>query len=154
MKAEIIIDDQWYDNHEEMSLAHHLIDLENDALDRFFNGDMSGYRNLWSKKSFTYFDANTVKRVGSLDRMDTFLNNLEGFMHADSYRFESPRVQFSDDHTMGILTYQLFADTNIANLCYNVVEVFQKEDHGWHVVHSTWSFIKPMNIDWAHFRKI
>lgn len=41
---------------EEQALANYLIGLEKAALDRWFNGDTSGYRELWSKHSFTYFD--------------------------------------------------------------------------------------------------
>ena len=63
-------------------------------------------------------------------------------MHSDKYEIVDPRVQFGVD--MGILTYQLFADTNFVYMEYNVIEVFQKESDGvWRVVHSTWDKIKP-----------
>lgn len=63
MKVNITIPDKWYDREGEKNLAYQLIDLENDALARFFDVDMSGYRKLWSSRNFTYFDANTVKPV-------------------------------------------------------------------------------------------
>ena len=47
----------WYKDENEQRLAEHIIRLEESALEKFFNGDMSGYRKLWSKRSFTYFDA-------------------------------------------------------------------------------------------------
>ena len=46
---------------------------------------------------------------------------------------------------MAVLTYQLFAKTNRIDMEYNVIEVFQKEDDNWRVIHSTWSFIRPMD---------
>ena len=56
------------------------------------------------------------------------------------------RNQFGVD--MGILTYQLFADTNFIKMEYNVIEVFQKESDGvWRVVHSTWDKIRPQGKD-------
>lgn len=39
----------------------------------------------------------------------------------------------------------LFADTNLIDMEYNRIEVCQKEEDGvWRVIHSTWSFIRPM----------
>lgn len=82
--------------------------------------------------------------------MDPFLNGLEGNLHSDEHRFVSPRVQLGKD--MAVLTFQLFAKVNmpIKSIEYNCVEVFQKEDNGeWHVIHSTWSFIRPMDKDFC-----
>lgn len=40
---------------EQRQLADHLIGLERSALDKWFKGDTSGYANLWSQYSFTYY---------------------------------------------------------------------------------------------------
>lgn len=133
-----------YDSKEQEALAQHIIGLEKSAIDKFFNGDMSGYRHLWSKNSFSYFDALTKERVEKFSDMLTFLDNLEGKLKASDYQILSPRVQFGVD--MAILTFQLFAHTNFSNIEYNCIEVFQKEADGeWHVIHSTWSTIRPMD---------
>jgi len=132
---------------EQKALADHLISLERAALDKWFNGDMSGYRELWSRRSFTYFDAGHTERVEDHDTIDAFLDGLEGKLHADTYELRSPRVQFGTD--MALLTYQLFADTNLIDMKYNCVELFQKEGSEWHVIHSTWSFIRPMDVDFG-----
>lgn len=143
--------EQYYTT-EESALAELIINLEKSALDKFFNGDMSGYRDLWSKHSFTYFDAVVTERVESYAGIEGFLNTIEGKLHADKYDFRSPRVQFGLD--MAVLTFQLFAKTNINDLQYNCVEVFQKETNGeWHVIQSTWSFIRPMDINFNSFKK-
>ena len=138
---------------EERALVEHIINLEKLAIDKFFIGDMSGYRNLWSERSFTYFDAITAKRVESLGELKDFLDNLEGKIHSDDYEFLVPRVQLGQD--MAVLTYQLFARTNVNDIQYNVVEVFQKEnDSEWRVIHSTWSFIRPMDINFSSFKRV
>ncbi len=132
-----------YKSEKEEKLAQYLIDLENDALKKYFNGDMSGYKELWSKTNFSYFDANTEKRIDEYAQICEWLDkNIAGKMHADNYDIVDPRVQFGID--IGILTYQLFAKTNFIDMEYNVIEVFQKENDGvWRVVHSTWDKIKP-----------
>lgn len=128
---------------EERKLAEHIIGLEKAALDKWFNGDTSGYEQLWSKHSFTYFDAVVEKRVDDHAAIAEFLKTIDGKLHADSYDFRDPRVQIGKD--MAVLTYQLFADTNLIDMEYNCIEVYQKEEDGvWRVIHSTWSFIRPM----------
>lgn len=128
---------------EERKLAEHIIGLEKAALDKWFNGDTSGYEQLWSKHSFTYFDAVVEKRVDDHAAIAEFLKTIDGKLHADSYDFRDPRVQIGKD--MAVLTYQLFADTNLIDMEYNRIEVYQKEEDGvWRVIHSTWAFIRPM----------
>lgn len=135
------------------STVKKIIDLERGALDKYYNGDMTGYYGLWSHDDFSYFDAGHAKRLDSFAEVREFLDGkVAGKMHADSYRFVSPRVQLHGD--TGILTYQLFADTNFIDMKYNVVEVFQKNAAGeWKVVHSTWDTITPYDRDLSQDRK-
>ena len=125
----------------EIGLAGHVIALEKSALDKFFKGDTSGYATIWSRRSFTYFDALVTERTDDHETVAKFLKSIEGKVFADSYEFRNPRVQAVKD--MAVLTYQLFAKTNVIDMEYNVVEVFQNEGDEWRVVHSTWSFIRP-----------
>lgn len=134
-----------YDNKEQETLARHIIGLEKAALNKWFNGDTSGYNQLWSRDNFSYFDAVVSERIDSHDEIEKVLATIEGKLFADSYDFRNPRVQFSNDMSMGVLTFQLFAKTTLIDMEYNCIEVYHKEANGeWHVVHSTWSFIKPM----------
>lgn len=138
---------------EERKLAEHIIGLEKAALDKWFKGDTSGYEQLWSKHSFTYFDAVVEKRVDDHATIAEFLKTLDGKLHADSYDFRNPRVQIGKD--MAVLTYQLFAATNLIDMEYNCIEVYQKEEDGvWRVIHSTWSFIRPMEKNFGKAKDI
>ena len=139
---------------DERKLAEHLIGLERAALDKWFKGDTSGYRQLWSKKNFSYFDGVKEHRVDSHEVICESLKPLEGQLFADSYEFCYPRVQCGTD--MAVLTYQLYAKTMLSgkrfDMQYNCIEVFQKETDDWHVIHSTWCFIKPMEMDFTAFQ--
>lgn len=138
---------------EQKQLAEHLIGLEKSALDKWFNGDVSGYRELWSRRSFTYFDGANLERVEDHESIDGFLDELDGKLHADAYDLRSPRVQFGDD--TALLTFQLYADTNLIDMKYNCIELYQKEeDSQWRVIHSTWSFIRPMDMDFGSAEEI
>lgn len=129
---------------EERRLAEHLVGLEKAALDKWFKGDTSGYEKLWSKRSFSYFDAVVTERVDDHESIRAFLKTIDGKLFADSYDFRHPRVQAGMD--MAVLTFQLFAKTSLIDMEYNCIEVYRKEEDGeWRVIHSTWSFIRPMD---------
>lgn len=136
---------------EQRKLAEHLIALERAALDKWFNGDTSGYRQLWSRKNFSYFDGVKDKRVDTHADICEALLPVEGQLAADRYDFCCPRVQCGED--MAVLTYQLYAKTQLFgksfDMRYNCIEVFQKEEDDWRVIHSTWCFIKPMEMDFG-----
>ena len=141
-----------YNSEEEKNLADHIISLEKAALEKWFKGDTSGYAELWSKKNFTYFDGVVSKRVDDYQTISDFLKTIEGKLFADKWDFVDPRVQIGKD--MAVLTYQLFSKTSLLDMEYNCIEVFQKEDDGvWRVIHSTWSFIKPMEKDFSKVKK-
>ena len=142
-----------YNDKNEEALAEHIIGLEKAALAKWFNGDTSGYEQLWSKRSFTYFDAVVKERVENHADIVRFLKTIDGKLFADSYDFRNPRVQVGLD--MAVLTYQLFAKTTLIDMEYNCIEVYQKEDDGvWRVIHSTWSFIRPMEKDFSGVKEI
>lgn len=137
----------------EKQLAEYIIGLEEAALEKWFKGDTSGYAELWSKRSFTYFDAVVTERLDEFAATADLFKKVEGNLLATSYEIRSPRVQLGVD--MAVLTYQLFAKTNLINMEYNCIEVFQKEEDGqWHVIHSTWSILRPMQKDFSKFKEI
>jgi len=134
-------------------LENKIIKLEKGALDKWFKGDTSGYLNIWSQKSFSYFDGAVEKRVDTYDDVKKLvLANVEGKLFADKYDFCYPRVQAVED--MAVLTYQLHAKTTLIDMHYNCIEVYQKESNGWHVIHSTWSFIRPMDMNFGVAKSI
>ena len=139
---------------EQIKTAEHIVNLEKTALNLWFNGQTKGYYDLWSKESFSYFDGVVTKRIDSHKEIEEVLKSIEGKLFApDGYKFENPRVQLFGD--TAILTYQLYAETTLIDMKYNCIEVYHKEKSGeWHVVHSTWSFIRPMDMDFGTANQI
>ncbi len=94
-----------------------------------------------------------TERIDDHASIAVFLKTIDGKLFADSYNFRNPRVQLGQD--MAVLTYQLFAKTTLIDMEYNCIEVYQKEDDGvWRVIHSTWSFIRPMDKDFTPVKEI
>ena len=143
----------WYKNEEERMLAQQIIDLEKAALDKWFKGDSAGYRELWSKGNFSYFDCVNDQRIDSHEEISAFVKAVvDNKLFADSYEFSNPRVQICGD--TAILTYQLHAYTSLIDMHYNCIEVYHKEENKWHVIHSTWSFIRPMDMDFGSIKVV
>ena len=67
------------------------------------------------------------------------MERVDGKLYAKHYEVRNERVQAAKD--MAVLTYQLYCESNLININYNCIEVFQKEEDDWHVIHSTWSVI-------------
>lgn len=140
---------------EERAIATHVIELERAALDKWFKGDTSGYRELWSENSFTYFDGVNPHRIDDHATIAMFLESIDGKLHAERYDFRHPRVQFGVAKDTALLTYQLYADTNLIDMKYNCIEVYRKEEDGrWRVIHSTWSFIRPMDMNFEKAEEV
>ena len=76
-----------YKTKEEKQLAEHIIGLEEAALEKWFKGDTSGYAQLWSKKSFTYFDGVETKRLEDFASMADLFDRVEGKLSAIVMKF-------------------------------------------------------------------
>lgn len=139
---------------DDMATAEHIVSLEKQALDQWFNGQTLGYDKLWSRESFSYFDGAVTKRIDSHEQIEEVLKTIEGKLFApEGYHFENPRVQLFGD--TAVLTFQLYAKTTLIDMKYNCIEVYHKESNGeWHVIHSTWSFIRPMDMDFGTAEQI
>lgn len=135
------------------TLTAKIIALEKGALDKWFKGDTSGYLTLWSPTNFSYFDSSKPHRVDTYAEIKQFvLANVEGKLFADAYDFEDPRVQINGD--MAVLTYQLYAKTSLNDMRYNCIEVYEREGDDWKVVHSTWAFIRPMDMNFGQTKTL
>ena len=107
-----MMNNNWCKNEEEEKLAEKLISMEKAALKKWFNGDSSGYRDLWSKKNFSYFDAVCVNRVDNYDEIAKLATErVDGKLYAKHYEVRNERVQAAKD--MAVLTYQLYYESNL-----------------------------------------
>ncbi|SFC05267.1 Calcium/calmodulin dependent protein kinase II association domain-containing protein [Streptococcus gallolyticus] len=136
---------------EQVTLAQDIIAMEKAALAKFYQGDSTGYQELWDHDNFSYFDANTYERVDTYERIHAFLTNfVDNKVKSNNYQMVAPRVQFGQG--AAILTYQLHTVLesfhNNAETHYNVIEIYQENADGkWTVVHSTWAPIRPFSTD-------
>ncbi len=118
-----------------------LIELERAALDRWNNGDPTGYLELYSD-DFSYFDEETKARVDGLNAIRKLYAPLAGKIYNARYEMLNPKVQWFGQ--TGILSFNLVTYSKEGDVTsrWNSTEVYSKYDEKWKIVHSHWSFTK------------
>ena len=86
------------------NISEHIISLEIKALERWNNGDPSGYLEL-SADDVVYFDPFQEKRLNGLKALTDLYESLRGAVKADKYELIEPLVQASQN--MAVLTFNL-----------------------------------------------
>lgn len=123
-------------------ISETIIALEKRALEKWNQGDPSGYLDL-SAEDVTYFDPAIEQRIDGLDNLRKYYKPMEGQINVSKYEMISPKVTAMND--MAVLTFSLHSYKADKVFKWNCTEVYRLEPNGqWKIVHTHWSFlIKP-----------
>jgi ketosteroid isomerase-like protein len=122
-------------------LAKQIVLMERGALERWNNGDPSGYIEILSDDA-VYFDPSLERRLDGKKALVAVLEPIRGKIHADSYEMINPIVQAVKD--MAVLTYNLISVEKGKEYRWNCTEVYKLETDGkWRIIQSHWSITKP-----------
>lgn len=125
-------------NHE--NIATKIIALETAALEKWNNGNPSGYLELYTP-NFTYFDPFLEKRLDGFDKIEALYEEMRGKVRVNKYEIIEPVVQATDE--MAVLTYNLISYTEEMVYKWNCTEVYKLVANEWKIIHNHWSLIKP-----------
>jgi ketosteroid isomerase-like protein len=124
-----------------------IIALERGALDRWGNGDPQGFFDIMATDQ-TYFDPTTAKRIDGQGALKRYFAPVTGKIRIEKYEMIDPRVQRSGDLaalTFNIVSYGAQLDGGPkATVRWNSTEVYQRLSGSWKIVHSHWSYVKPV----------
>lgn len=119
-----------------------IIALEKGALEKWNQGDPSGYLDL-SADDVTYFDPSIEQRLDGLDNLKRYYEPIKGTVNVSKYEMLNPKV--TPTNNMAVLTFNLhsYKDDNVSK--WNCTEVYRLEPNGqWKIVQTHWSFfLKP-----------
>lgn len=112
---------------------------ERSALDRWSQGDPSGYLEIQAE-DITYFDDIAAQsRVDGIEAMREYWSSLAGQIPAHRYEVREPKVQLYGD--VGILTLRYRATDpegqTIAE--WKATSVYRRIGEEWRIVHAHWS---------------
>ncbi len=123
------------------TLANRIIGLEKAALERWNNGDPSGFLDL-SAKDVVYFDPGLEQRMDGIDNLRSYYEAARGKIHVDRYEMLNPNVQAVEK--MAVLTFNLVSYIGNVAHRWNCTEVYRLESDGrWKIIQTHWSLTKP-----------
>ena len=124
-----------------------IVALERRALDRWGKGDPEGFFEIMATDQ-TYFDPETPKRIDGQDALRKYMAPVTGKIRIENAEMIEPRVQRSGD--LAVLTFNLVNDGAQLDggpkttVRWNSTEVYQRLNGSWKIVHSHWSYVKPV----------
>lgn len=118
-----------------------ILSLERAALDRWCVGDPSGFLDL-SAADVSYFDPFQESRLEDHGALAALYETLRGQVQISRSEIVNPRVQ--DLGNAAVLTFQFVSEGSEGTMRWNCTEVYRRLDGQWKIVHTHWSFVKPV----------
>jgi len=126
----------------ESDVLAELLAMESAALDRWGNGDPSGFLEI-SDEDVVYFDPFRERRVDGLPALSALYESFRGQVQLESYEILNPRVQTWNGGA--VLTFNYTSLSKSGNTTrWNCTEVYRLTDAGWRIIQTHWSFTKAM----------
>ncbi|NHB67718.1 YybH family protein [Perlabentimonas gracilis] len=123
-------------------IAEVIIKMEVAALERWNNGDPSGFLDI-SDEDVVYFDPMTELRIDGLKNLTALYESIRGKIFVDRYKMLNPKVQSLD--RMAVLTYNLESYIENKVIKWNCTEVYQlAKDNKWRIIQTHWSLTKAV----------
>ena len=114
-----------------------IISLERAALDRWGQGDPSGFLEI-SAPDVVYFDPYLEKRIDGLEALTQYYEKIRGQIHIDRYELLNTLVQVCGD--MAVLTFNYVSYTGESQDRWNCTEVYRHDGDRWQIIQTHWSY--------------
>lgn len=119
-------------------IAEHIIGLECAALDRWGNGDPSGFLELCAP-DVVYFDPSLEHRIDGREALAAYYDALRGKVSVDQYELLNPLVQVIGDAAVLTFNHVSYGENDDAHR-WNCTEVYRRSDQGWQIIQTHWSY--------------
>jgi ketosteroid isomerase-like protein len=124
------------------SVPDHIVAMERAALDRWGNGDPSGFLEIFAP-DVVYFDSAQKKRVDGLAAMTALYESIRGKVHFERYELIDPKVQVIGDAAVLTFNFVSWDEKGEPNR-WNTTEVYRRDPAGWRIIQSNWSMTEVM----------
>ena len=120
-----------------------IIALESAALERWGNGDPSGFLEICAS-DVVYFDPYQEKRIDGLDALAQYYKSLWGMVNFDRFELLNPLVQISGDLAVLTFNYVSYTGDNVSR--WNCTEVYRHDENRWQIIQTHWSYTRHPGI--------
>ncbi len=124
----------------EQDITTTIIGLERAALDRWGQGDPSGFLEI-SAPDVVYFDPFQAHRLDGLPALTALYESIRGQVRVDRYELIRPKVQQVGD--AAILTFNYVSYHGQTEQRWNCTEVYRRAAGRWQIIQTHWSFTQP-----------
>ena len=131
----------------EDELRREIVALEQAALNRWNQGDPTGYLDAYAPE-VSYFDPTTGKRIDGIEAMRYHFAPLVGKVKVERYDMQNIIAKPYRDTV--VLSYNLYNTGAMfdgkpvdPNRPWNSTKVYARINGQWKIVHDHWSYIKP-----------
>ena len=129
------------DRVEAEKVADVILGMERSALDRWIEGDPSGFLEITAPEVM-YFDPLQGQRVDGLPALTALYEGMRGKVHVDRYQLVNPQIQVTG--TAAILTYNYVAYVADQPHRWNCTEVYCRRGERWWITQTHWSITQPL----------
>ena len=120
-----------------------LIALESAALERWGNGDPSGFLEICAP-DVVYFDPYQEMRIDGLDALTQYYKTIWGQVYFDRFELLNPCVQIGSK--LAVLTFNYISYTGEKQSRWNCTEVYRQTEESWKIIQTHWSYTRHPGI--------
>ncbi|MES0359707.1 MAG: DUF4440 domain-containing protein [Anaerolineales bacterium] len=120
------------------ALIETIIAMECAALDRWGNGDPSGFLEICAP-DVVYFDPNLERRIDGREALSDYYEGIRGKVSFERFELLNPLVQRVGDAaviTFNFVSYGKAED----EYKWNCTEVYRRSSEGWEIIQTHWSY--------------
>jgi len=128
-------------NQQEISTT--IIALESAALERWGNGDPSGFLEICAS-DVVYFDPYQEKRIDGLEALTQYYKSIRGMVDFDRFELLNPCVQISKG--LAVLTFNFVSFSGENESHWNCTEVYRHDENRWKIIQTHWSYTRHPGI--------
>ena len=120
-----------------------IIALESAALERWGNGDPSGFLDICAP-DVVYFDPYQEKRIDGLEALTHYYQSIWGMVDFERFELLNPLVQVGGN--MAVLTFNFVSYAGDGKSRWNCTEVYRRDENRWKIIQTPWSYTRHPGI--------
>ncbi|MBI4763889.1 MAG: DUF4440 domain-containing protein [Deltaproteobacteria bacterium] len=125
------------------SVEQQIIQLERQALERWCQGDPSGFLEI-SALDVVYFDPFLEHRIDGLRALTEYYEALRGQVLAERFELLNPLVQLVGSGAVLTFNFVSWGEGGEEHR-WNCTEVYRRSGSRWQIIQTHWSFTRTGN---------
>ncbi len=119
-------------------LIETIIAMECAALDRWGNGDPSGFLEICAP-DVVYFDPNLEQRIDGREALSEYYERIRGKVSFERFELLNPLVQRVGDAAVITFNFVSYGGAD-DEYKWNCTEVYRRSGEGWEIIQTHWSY--------------